>query len=84
MRRDDLANSLARRRPGIDCTPDCRYVSTHNRGDETSVDLFPTDEANIRRLNHRVSRFDHRHQPTTFDHSECFRHASLLLCLFVV
>jgi hypothetical protein len=74
MRRHDFANSLTGRSARIDCTTNRRYVSTHNRGDQTGVDLFPADEPNVRRLNSSVSRFDHRDQPATLDHSECFRH----------
>src|SRR5215213_1421402 len=72
--RDDLADSLAGGSAGVDCTSYRGNVPTHDRSYQTSIDLLPTYETDIRGFDHRVSSFNHRHQATTFDHSECFRH----------
>src|ERR1051325_4232150 len=72
--RDYFADALACRGARVNCTANGSDVTTHDRGHESRVDLFPTDEANVRGFDHCVGSFDHRHQATTFDHSECFRH----------
>src|SRR5262249_14260436 len=46
--------------------------AAHDRCDESSADLLVTDQADVRRLDHRVGRFDHRHQPFRLDHSQSF------------
>jgi len=71
-----LANSLSGCGAGINRTTNSRNIATHDGRHETSVDLLPADETNIRSFHHRVSGFDHCHEATTFDHSECFRHAT--------
>src|SRR4051812_47627210 len=71
---DSLACGGAR----VDRTANSSDVATHNRGHETGVDLFPTNETNIRSFHHRVGSLDHGHESTTFNHSECFRHCSPL------
>src|ERR671910_477098 len=43
-------------------------VPANNRGHETGVDLLPAHEDDIRRLEHRVSGFDHPHESAGFDH----------------
>src|SRR5215217_3525149 len=74
VRCNDLADSLARGGACIHRTPDSGYVATHDRGHEPGVDLFPTDETNVRGFYHGVSGFDHRYEAAAFHHSECFRH----------
>jgi hypothetical protein len=74
MGSNNFAYSLPCRRAGINSGTDRPDVAAHNRRYQTSVDLFPTDETNVRGFHHRVSRFDHRHQSATFNHSECFWH----------
>jgi hypothetical protein len=69
-----LTDSLSGGGAGIDRSANSRNIATHYGRHETSIDLFPADEANIRSFHHRVSGFDHCHKATTFDHSECFRH----------
>jgi len=71
-----LADSLSGRSARINRAANSRNIATHDCRHETSVDLFPADEANIRSFHHRVSGFDHRYEATTFNHSECFRHAT--------
>jgi hypothetical protein len=79
MRRNNFADSLPCRGAGVNRGTNCRDVAAHDGSDQTSVDLFPTDETNVRGFHHRVSRFDHRDQPTTFNQSECFWH-DIVLC----
>src|SRR5829696_3133895 len=74
VRCNDLADSLARRGAGINGTPHSSYITTNDCGHQTRVDLFPTDEANLRGFNHGVGGFDHRDQAAAFHHSKCFRH----------
>ena len=69
-----LADALSGGGACIDGTANRSHVATHDSRYESSVNLFPAHEANIRRFHHRVSGFNHRHQATTFNHSECFRH----------
>jgi hypothetical protein len=75
MRRDDLADSLPGGSAGIDGTTHSRNISTYDRGHQARIDLLPTDETDICGFDHRVRSLNHRHEPTTFDHSECFRHS---------
>src|SRR5215204_136431 len=70
----DLADSLSRGSAGVDSTTNRSDVATHDGGHEAGVDLLPADEANVRGLHHRIGGFNHCHQATAFDHSECFRH----------
>jgi hypothetical protein len=72
--RDDLADSLPGGSAGIDCSTHSGNIAPHDRSHEAGIDLFPTDKANIRGFDHRVGSFNHRHETTTFNHSECFRH----------
>jgi hypothetical protein len=74
VRCDDFADSFPRSCARIDSTTNSGNIATHNGRHQASVDLFPADETNIRGFHHRVGGFDHRHQATAFDHSECFRH----------
>jgi hypothetical protein len=70
----DFADSLSSSSARIDSTFDGSDIATHDGGYEAGVDLFPTDEANVSALHHRIGGFNHRHQATAFNHSECFRH----------
>jgi len=78
MRRHDFADSLTCRSTGVDGTTNSRNIATHDGSNEASIDLFPADEAHIRRFHHRIGGFNHRHQTTAFDHSKCFRHAAIV------
>src|ERR1051325_8439762 len=77
VRGHDLANSLSSSSARIDSAFDSSDIATHDGSYETRVDLFPTDEANVSGFHHRIGGFDHRHQATAFNHSECFRHRFL-------
>src|SRR5688500_11796286 len=79
VRGHHLANSLPGRRPGVDRDTDSSDIASHNRGDQAGIDLLPTNETNVCSFHHGVSRFDHRYQSTTFNHSECFWH-NIVLC----
>jgi hypothetical protein len=74
MRRHDLADSLAGGSARVNSATHGGNISTHDRGHQACIDLLPPDEANIRRFDHCVRSLDHRHETSTFDHSECFRH----------
>ena len=75
MGRDNFADTLSGRRTSVNSTTNGRDVATYDRSHETGIDLFPTDEANVSRFHHCVGGFNHRHQTTTFDHSQCFCHS---------
>ena len=77
--RDDMrGNNFADLASGgcacIDRTPNGCDITTDDGGNQAGVNFFPADESNIRRLNHGVGRFNHRHQASAFNHSKCFRH----------
>jgi hypothetical protein len=78
VRGNYFAYSFSRRGAGIYRTPNRRHIATHNRRHETGVNFFPTDEPDIRCLYHRVRGLDHCYESATFNHSERFRHCSLL------
>jgi hypothetical protein len=80
MRGDNFANPLPCSRSGVNSGSDRGDVTADDRRDQTSIDLFPANETNVGGLHHCVSRFDHRHQSATFNHSECFWHKLCPLC----
>ena len=45
-------------------------------GHQTGINFLVTDERHVGRLRHRVRRLDHRHQPPTLDHPQCFHPSS--------
>jgi hypothetical protein len=49
-------------------------VTSHDRGYQSGVNLFPADEAHVRSFDHCVCCFDHRYQTHAFNHAECFCH----------
>jgi hypothetical protein len=65
----NFSDSLPCGRPGINSAADRGDVTAHDRSDQARVDLFPTNEPNVRGFHHRISRLDHRHQSTAFNHS---------------
>jgi hypothetical protein len=74
MSRDYFADAFSGCSARVNCTSNSGDISTHDRGHQTGIDLFPADETNVRRFYHCVGSFNHRHETTTFDHSQCFRH----------
>ena len=48
--------------------------AAHDGRDISGTNLFPADERDLRGLDHRVGRLDHRDQAFRFDHPECFTH----------
>jgi hypothetical protein len=74
MRCDYFTNTLSGGSAGINRTTDRRNVTTHDRRHQAGVDLFPTDEANVRSFDHRVRSLDHGYESAAFNHSERFRH----------
>jgi hypothetical protein len=84
VRRYNFAYALPCRRTRIDRTADRGDITSHDRSDEAGVDLFPTDQTNVRSFHHCISRFDHRYQSATFNHSECFWHQPTPLSLLFV
>src|SRR5215813_4177028 len=69
---DQFAHTARRGRARVSRGLDRRDFAAHDRCDESSADLLVTDQADVRRLDHRVGRFDHRHQPFRLDHSQSF------------
>src|SRR5262245_47904892 len=66
---DQFADAARRRRAGVGGGLYRRHLAAHYRGDETAADLLVSDQADVRRLDHRVCRLDHRYQPFRLDHS---------------
>ena len=77
MRCDYFTNSLTGRRAGVHRTSNRRHVAAYDCCHEARVDLLPTDQTNVRSFDHRVGGLDHRDESTAFNHSQCFRQASL-------
>jgi hypothetical protein len=73
-----FTDSFACRSAGVDCRANRSNVAAHDRGYQSGIDLFPTDQTNVGSFDHRVRGFDHRDQTATFNQSECFRHQRLL------
>src|SRR5262245_22436821 len=69
---DQFAYAARRRRARVSGGLDRRDLAAHDRRDEASAELLVTDQADVRRLDHHVVRFDHRHQPFRLDHSQSF------------
>ncbi len=69
---DDLANPAGRGGPGVDRRLHGRHVADDERRDQAAADLVPAGKFDVRRLEHRIGRFDQRDKPFRFDHSECF------------
>ena len=64
-----LADAARRRGAGIGRGLDRRDVAAHDGGHVAGADFFPADQRDLRRLDHRVGRFDHRDQTLGFDHA---------------
>jgi len=79
MRCYNFADALTCRSTCVNRTAYRGDVATYDCSHETGVDLFPTDEANVRGFHHRVGSFNHRHQAATFNHSECFWHSGTIV-----
>ena len=76
--RHELPHPPGRRGAGIGRRLDGRDVAANDRRHVPGADLFPADQRDLRRLHHRVSGFDHRHEPFRFNHAERLTHSSLL------
>jgi len=74
---DELADAPGGRGTRIGRCLDRSHIASDDRGHEAGVDLLPADEDDIRRLDHRVGRFDHADQPARLDHSERVAHFTL-------
>src|SRR4030095_11443545 len=70
----NLTDSSAGGRTSIDRTTNGSYVATNDRSNQTRIDLFPSNQTNVCRFNHRISSLDHCDQAATFHQSKCFRH----------
>src|SRR5436190_19255334 len=72
LRADHLADSLRRRRAGVDGGLDGGHVAHHHRGHQAAADLLPAQEGDVGRLQHRVGGLDQRHQALGLDHAQGF------------
>ena len=70
MNADQLANTSRRGGARIGRGLDRTDVASDDSGDETGINLLPTDEHHVRCLHHRVSGFDHADQAAGFDHTD--------------
>jgi hypothetical protein len=70
--RENFADFAARGGSGVNGSFDGANFAAHDRCDQAGVDLFPADQHDIGGLNRRISRFNHRDQAATFDHSQSF------------
>jgi hypothetical protein len=50
----------------------CAYVSAHKDRHITGADILFSQELNIRRFDHCISRFDSSNEAFGLHHSECF------------
>ena len=65
---------------GIGCGLHRTDITTHDRGDQSGIDLLPTDKHDVRSLDHRVGGFNHADQSARFDHADCFADVRLGGC----
>jgi hypothetical protein len=75
--RDDVhANQLAYpaggRCPGIRCSFNCAYISTHKNRHIPGADILFSKERDVRRFDHGVSRLNGSNKAFGLHHSECF------------
>ena len=78
VHRHELADAPRRRGAGVGRRLHRRDVAAHDRGHVAGADLLPADQRDLRRLDHRVGRLDHRDQALGFDHPERLTHYCLL------
>jgi hypothetical protein len=57
---------------GFDGALDRADFTAHDRGYQTGIDLFPTNQHDVRGFYGGIGGFDHCYQATTFDQSQGF------------
>src|SRR4051812_1408443 len=75
---NELADPARRRGAGVGRGLDRGHVPAHDCGHISGADLLPSDERDLRGLDHCVRRLDHRHEAFRLDHAERLTHVLLL------
>jgi hypothetical protein len=72
MNADQLAYPAGSRCPGISRSLNSANVAAHKNRYITGADILFSQECNVRRFDHSVSRFDGSNEAFGLHHSECF------------
>lgn len=72
MDADQLADAARSNRARIRRGLHRSHVASHDGCDKAGIDLLPTDEHDVRSLDHGVGRFDHADEAPSLDEAERF------------
>ena len=52
-------------------------ITSDNRGNQPTTNLFVSNQSHLGRLHHGVRRLDHRREAARLNHAQCFCHLPL-------
>src|SRR5687768_10702750 len=70
VHRDELSHALGGRGARVGCRLHGADIAPYHDGDVAPADLFLADESHVRRLHHRVRRFNRSHETLRLDEPE--------------
>ena len=79
MSRDDFTYAPGRSSSGIYGAAHGGDFSPNDGGHQTGIDLLPTHQSHVCRLDHCIRRLDHRDESFAFNHAQRFFHFVSLL-----
>jgi hypothetical protein len=75
VRSHNFAYTPTRCSAGINRTSNGADFAAYYGCNQARIDLFPTDQTHVGRLDHRIRGLDHRDQSPAFNHAKCFFHS---------